>query len=60
MKTGKTAGMMAASITAIDRNAAPMKAATKMISIVSPWFNFSIMLELLRAAITARPVTAIS
>ena len=42
-----------------ERNARPMKAATKTISIVSPSLSLSIMFALLRAAMTDRPVTAI-
>ena len=51
--------MMLASMTMKERNARPMKAATKTISIVSPWFNWPIMPALLRAATTESPVTEI-
>ena len=58
--TGKMPGKMLANITTQERNARPMNAATKMISIVSPALSLPIMLALLRAAIADSPVTAIS
>ncbi len=51
---------MQANITTHDRNASPIKIATKANSMVRPWLSFEIMLALLRAAIADRPVTAIS
>ena len=58
--TGKMPGRMQENITTTERNASPMKTATSRNSTVRPRLSFSIMLELLRAAITERPVTAIS
>ncbi len=42
-----------------ERNASPMKAATKTISMVRPRLNLSIIKALLRAAMADRPVTSI-
>jgi hypothetical protein len=50
---------MLISMTMGDQNARPINAATKMISIVSPRLNLSIISALFRAEITERPVTAI-
>ena len=58
--TGKMPGRMQANITTQERNASPMKIATSANSTVRPRFSFSIMPAELRAAIAARPVTAIS
>ncbi len=58
--TGKMPGRMQENITTTERNASPMKTATSRNSTVRPRLSFSIMLALLRAAITDRPVTAIS
>ena len=54
---GKIPGKMAENITARERNAAPIKTATKPNSSVKPRLNFSIIVALFRAAITERPVT---
>ena len=51
-------GRMAANITTTERNARPMNTATNRNSIVSPRLSLPIMSALLRAAITASPVTA--
>ena len=48
-------GRMLTSITANERNASPMKAATKTISIVSARLSLPIMSALLRAAIADKP-----
>ena len=56
---GKIPGMIANSITFHERNARPMKPATKTISIVSPRDSRWIIAAELRAAMTARPVTEI-
>ena len=56
---GNNPGNMLVSMTTKDRNAKPMNAATKMISTVNPRLSLSIIIALLRAAITDRPVTAI-
>ena len=53
-------GRMLTSITTKERNANPMKAATKTISTVSARLSLPIMSAELRAAIADRPVTAIS
>ena len=58
--TGKMPGRMLTSITANERKARPMKAATKTISIVSARLSLPIMSALLRAAIAESPVTEIS
>jgi hypothetical protein len=50
---------MLTSMTTKDRNASPIKPATRMNSRVSPWFSLPIMSALLRAAMAARPVTEI-
>ena len=55
---GKRPGKILVSMTMKDRNARPINAATKTISMVSPRLSLSIMIALLRAAITDRPVTA--
>ncbi len=57
---GNRPGRIATIITKNERKAMPISAATNIISIVRPLFNCPIMLALLRAAIAASPVTAIS
>ena len=52
--------MMESSITFHERKARPMKAATKTISIVRNDESRPIIAAELRAAITAKPVTAMS
>ena len=56
--TGKMPGSTAASATTTERKASPMNTATSRNSSVKPRLSLSIMLALLRAAMTARPVTA--